>query len=66
MTFHAPTCAGNQLRQTLHVRVASETHTFSLLIGPNGILRYDATLFSALSSNKRHFRCSDKLVVVVN
>jgi len=35
-----PTIAG--IRQTLHVRIASDTHIgFSLLIGPNDFGRYD-------------------------
>ena len=35
-----PTIAG--IRQTLHVRIASDKHIgFSLLIGPNDVGRYD-------------------------
>ena len=35
----------SMLHQTLHVRVTSDTEKFSLLIGPNDVVRYDVTSF---------------------
>ena len=52
MTSDVSTYAESTLRQTLQVRVARR---FSLLIGPNDLVRYDVTYFSVFYRPKCHF-----------
>jgi len=52
MTSDVSTYAESTLRQTLQVRVARR---FSLLIGPNDVVRYNVTYFSVFYRPKCHF-----------
>ena len=57
LTSDAPTNAEKHVPSNMHVRVTSDTQNiFSIPIGPNDVVRNDASSFLAFSQTKRHFR----------
>jgi len=62
-TMYTDKMQESMLRQSLHVRIASDTHKINSFDWSNQRCIYDNTLFPAFYRSKRHFKWSDKWFV---